>query len=437
MSIEESGIALQDRYISVSLMEKLLSINNNSLIPMFFKVYKTKADGKGIKNLTINQNGDMTFLPKGKESLINSSTTPNTWTKENRQSGNYGKVLRKLLVENGVDPKVIINKELEIIVNKLKAFFTTEGEFLIVRGKDITKYYLGDNYDHTFNLGTMGSSCMRHSGACQTATRFYAENYNCEMVILKDPNSEKSRGRALLWADIDGKKWLDRIYANDHVTEAFKQYAHSNGWAHKKNQDACSSPWIFPNGEVKYADVQIDMDTDFSIIPYMDTFYYWDYAGNIRNFEGDSYDHYAQDEPNDEEDDSIVYDDYTDECIDIHDSIYLDYNDYTTHISNTFYCEVEQDRFLKRDSVVINGEMVYDESDSIIYLSHTGEYHMVDDVLYCEYNEKDYPKDEMVFLPEFEVHVHEDDVDSYFEYQGWVKDEDDNWVEAQVEITFD
>lgn len=426
------NVPLENRHLSGSLMEKILAVKDNSLVPLFFEVYKTEATGKGIKNVTVNNAGEMTFLPKGKLSVIDTGVFPNVWKKDGRQAGSFGKVLRKLLVENG--RKVEKDAELEEIVNSLKACYTVEGTFEIVSGDDIRKYYLEDWYDYSFNIGTMESSCMRYSGACQRAAEWYGLNSNIEMVILKAPDRDKSRGRALLWTDRNGQKWLDRIYACDHITAAFKQFARSNGWPHKRTQDACAGDWMFPDGTQDYQEVVIELDCGpQEVMPYMDTFYYV-YDSYASNSDDSGYDHrYCQREPDEQEENE--YDDIDDRYIPSEDAVYIESESVTTHIDNAFRCELSDEWYLLDDSVTLaDGREVGRDSCDIVYLDYTDEWYHVDDTLYCEFNNKDYPEDKVEWVEDLEMTVYVGSINEAYEAAGWVKDEDDNWVEAQQQL---
>jgi len=426
-------IAVENRHISSSLMEKILSERDNSLVQKFFKVYKTEATGKGIKNVTINSKGEMTFLPKGKECVLNTSSTPEVWKTDNRQAGNYGKVLRKLLVENGVDPNSIIAKELENIVNSLKARYTVEGEFAVVSGRDITHYYLGDNYDYDFNLGSLGNSCMRYDGACQDATDFYAGNDNCKMVVLKSPDSEKARGRALLWTDVEGNKYMDRIYANDHIIEAFKNYAKTNGWYHKSSQNSSNGAWVSPKGDTLDISVNIEVDTEYSLKPYMDTFYFWE-DNKIMNHDDNGYDIVAQNEPIYDDDEGRVYDDVDDCYIDEDDAVYISDRGVTTSFHNAFSCSIDGDWYLLEDMVECEGDSVNKDADGITWVESENSYYYDENVTHCDYNDQDYPSSEVRFIPELEIDVHEDSVEDAYEDAGWHLTVDGDWVKLQKEL---
>ena len=431
--MNNSKVCLTNQNISKSLMEKILTITPNSLVYKLYNIYTTENTGTSLKNVTINNKGEMTFLPKGKECVLSVENFTTAWKTDNRQAGSYGKVLRKLLVDHGTPLDEIYPKELEDIVNGLKAIYTVEGDFVIVSGEDITHHYLEDNYDWNFNTGSMGSSCMRYEGACQKATKFYAENKNCEMVVLISPINGKTRGRALLWTDEDGRKFLDRIYANDHITEAFKMYAKFNKFYHKSYQNASDGEWVNPDGvEEEVLDVTIRVDTDYSTKPYMDTFYYWS-RGKISNNSGNGYDHYAQNEPSDDDDEDRCYDEHSDCYIDQDDAVYLEYINQYTHYENATECVITNEYYLNEDIVLCEGDGVYSGADGIIYLTSEDAYYYIDNVSYCEHTEDDYPSCYINFIDDLGINVHENFVDEAYESAGWVKNDDGDWEEIQKE----
>lgn len=101
--------------------------------------------------------------------------------------------------------------------------------FEIVRGDDIRKWYDESNY--ATQSGELGNSCMKYT-FCQSYFRIYTENPEvCEMLIFFNNERTKILGRALLWTDINGKKFIDRIYAfkNSHLS-LFIKWANKNSY---------------------------------------------------------------------------------------------------------------------------------------------------------------------------------------------------------------
>lgn len=431
--MNNSVMPMEDRHLSSSLIEKIIAIKNNSLTERFYNIYKTPSTGKGIKNVTINKSGEMTFLPKGKASVLETGVFPNVWKKDNRQSGSFGKVLRKLLIEYGSED--VNASELEEVVNVLKGHYTVEGEFIVVSGSDISHYYLGDNYDYDgFNLGTLESSCMRHSGACQDATEFYADNPDtCEMVVLRDPERNRARARALVWTDVNGAKWMDRVYACDHIVRAFHEFAKSKGWGFKSIQDSCSGEWVDGHGDQGSHTIKIDMNVHHDILPYMDSMYYV-YSSFISNSdEWGTYDRYAQTEPDEQSDNE--WDGYDDCYIDCEEAIWLEYRDYHTHNRNVTHCEIEDGYFLTDDCVELHdGTMAWNEAEGVRWISSANAYYHEDDLAWCEYNDEDYPSDKVEYIDDLGISCHISNINNAFEDAGWIQNEDGDWVDGQYEL---
>lgn len=143
--------------------------------------------------------------------------------------------------------------------------------FKIVEGEDIKYWYSTKNYSNS--LGQLGNSCMRHD-KCQNFFKIYTENPKvCKLLILTNP-SNKLVGRALLWTDTTGRKWIDRIYTNkDNLISVFNKWAKDNGY--KNIYDVSND-----------AEIQIEPKNYFPF-PYMDSFYiYNEEHGKLYNNAG-------------------------------------------------------------------------------------------------------------------------------------------------------
>ena len=69
--------------------------------------------------------------------------------------------------------------------------------------------------------------------------QFYAKNPDyCGLLILRNKGSEKIKGRALIWTTLDGKKYIDEVYANK-LSDAllYKTYATVNNCLTRQNGD--------------------------------------------------------------------------------------------------------------------------------------------------------------------------------------------------------
>lgn len=186
-----------------------------------------------------------------------------------------GKTLRKLpWVKEKSD------KNIEYIVNQLKAYYAPDLTFKKVKGNDIKYWYHGDQY--ATKAGTLSNSCMR-SSACQEYLDIYTNN-DVEMLIAIDTDN-KLHGRALLWPR---SMWnmnyfeksnyiMDRIYGTEVTINRFINFAKENNWVYKKYQNFSDNrTFIYDNGDGYSAidkKMKMNLDSiDFCYYPYVDTF---------------------------------------------------------------------------------------------------------------------------------------------------------------------
>jgi hypothetical protein len=128
--------------------------------------------------------------------------------------------------------------------------------FEVVKGDDIKYWYLEDRYESL--TGQLGSSCMRHQ-SCQDYFSIYTENPEvCQLLIFKNKSRDKINGRALLWTDVDGKKWIDRIYTvKDSYKELFIKWVDENNYKE-----------LYGSNEQVQVEVK---NKDYGEYPYMDS----------------------------------------------------------------------------------------------------------------------------------------------------------------------
>lgn len=379
-----------------------------------------------LRNITISKSTqEMTYTLPNKDTVM---TENDRWEKKGRQSGKYGKILRKVLVEQV--PKFKINdSELEQLVNHLKAC-ADNGEFQIVSGEDIQYWYDGQRYAGEEDTGTLGSSCMRHNPCYM---ELYAKNPDvCQMVILvKD---DVLYGRALLWED----KWMDRIYGSDSTITAFKAYAKKKGFHSKSAQNSDNyDRWVNPEtGEEYYKTMTINLDTDCEYYPYADTFFFIDLDGGmisnseigngaqLRSTDGDIYD------------DDRIYDNYDDRYINQDDAVYMDYLGYSTHVDNTRYCEITCEYYLEEDMVRLsNGDLVWVDAPDIVYCAQDSVYAHITDTFTCEHEDKVYcsRSNTSEYIDELGITVHQLNVEDAYLDAGYVyNDETMEWEESKT-----
>ena len=159
----------------------------------------------------------------------------------------------------------ISSSNLEKFVNLYKStydkFNSKFSMFEIVKGEQIKKWYLKDNYET--QLGQLGSSCMRHL-SCQNYFGIYVENPEVvSLLILKNDDGDKIKGRALIWKLKNGETFMDRIYTNkDSDMILFEEFGEKNG--------------ILTKSEINYLklrnlEVKLE-EAKFDYYPYLDTF---------------------------------------------------------------------------------------------------------------------------------------------------------------------
>jgi hypothetical protein len=197
-----------------------------------------------------------------------------------------GKAIRKILkvIERTCD-----DEQLKIMVNRLSSKF--EGfQLRVVEGDDIIKYYNGDNYDDVYDLGSLGSSCMRNE-ECGDDGYFEIYKDNCKMLILINDDKDTILGRAILWRAEDRSTGdfvnvMDRIYSSEKVYQQFFDWALANDYYRKRYQSYDNSTgFISPRGMEEEMDFEIKISLDdYSYLPYMDTFA-WGDSRVIRNDE--------------------------------------------------------------------------------------------------------------------------------------------------------
>jgi hypothetical protein len=266
---------LENRLMSSSLNDSIYSIVYNAsnkdngyllrnLINYLIKMEFVKGQDR---NFTIKKNGEMTYLPANKESIV---TVNEEWEKTGRQEIKYGKGIRKIF-NNVYD---ITEKEVEMLSNKLSERFKFCGELRVVEGKDITFWYHHSKYESS--SGSLNDSCMKHS-SCQEYFGIYEDSAKMLIAVNKE---DKLIARALLWDDVeshklsDNIKLMDRIYGNDIAIEAFKTWAYANGYYHKAYQSYSELEQIInPNTkEQENHLLTIKVTGTHEAYPYMDTF---------------------------------------------------------------------------------------------------------------------------------------------------------------------
>lgn len=405
----------------------------------------------------LRNNGMVSFLPKGKDCMVNES---GNWDRKNRIEIKTGRALRQLAELLCI---TMTDAEIEKASNQLKSIADDSnedpfGDISEVAGEEIRKWYFSDNY-WAGNGGSsvLRDSCMRYKEA-QAFLDIYVDNPEvCRLIILtkEDKKAEmgvKDRtyllGRALLWIDKDGNKIMDRVYANDVNTELFIKYAKKNEYIYKEAQSRGECRWQ-ENG--KWAErkifVKLEVDDD-KRFPYLDSLYYV-YRNGISNRE-----------PHVWSSQGFLHDKYlgtgcnTDgyyngqprpfscpDCGDKHKASegirigsYLYCHNCVVEVSGRGYmrksdCRQLSDGTWARSSDVVTiGRKYYMFNDpTICYCEQTCDYQLISDTVYDPYRMETILLKDAVFLPELEIYVRGDRIGAAYKYFGFHK-VGDEWV---------
>jgi hypothetical protein len=146
--------------------------------------------------------------------------------------------------------------------------------FELVSGDKIGYWYNHRRYEMI--KGTLSNSCM--SSVPTNFFDIYMDNPSvCNLLILKNDDGDKIRGRALVWhlTSPEGVTFMDRVYSHeDSDVELFREYAKSKGWYYKpRNDSSDSSDMVSPSGgKINMGDLVVMVKKgEYDRYPYIDT----------------------------------------------------------------------------------------------------------------------------------------------------------------------
>lgn len=292
------------------------------------------------------------------------------WT-TSRSPMRIGRLVTKII---GGDSK-LIEEFVNLFKSEIKSINNLDN-FEIVKGDKISKFYDGRTYVN--GGGSLNKSCMRHEH-CQEYFKFYEINPDkVELVILYEKENKKILGRALLWNIEDPKiKLLDRIYTTiDSDQNLFIKYAIKNGWYYKKTQRFDEEYFLTPSGEEKKINCRINLKhIEHRYFPYLDTFYFYD----IKN-------HYITNNKKEyKENKYIVKLRSTDGREQGNENFVFDiYNNDYVRFEDTVYCQHEDCRILKKDSIILDD--CYFTPYGIRFSEYDGKIYAKSDVVWSSYH---------------------------------------------------
>lgn len=241
------------------------NIGKDNVCQILFRE-RNKLDDSGVNYIDIENEGNVSFMPKGK---IQAVTENGEWIFKGRQIGKPSKIIRNLIPKNILSS--LTDSDFEKFSNIFKSGVTKDGDFKIVSGTDIKKYYKHNTY--VPNQGTLSNSCMRYD-SCQGLFKVYIDNPDTIKMLIQLDSNDRIYGRALLWYDELGNKIMDRIYGSDLTVEKFRNWARKNGYYFKNNNNSTIvASFTSPNGEtyIKFFKIRIK-PLNHKSYPYIDTF---------------------------------------------------------------------------------------------------------------------------------------------------------------------
>ncbi len=376
-----------------------------------------------INYITMRGDGNISFLPKGKEHCCNED---GTWKRENRQEGKPAKVIRKLFSNRAL--RFFKDADFEAFANQYKSKFNDDGYKFELLANDKIK----DVYDMRINSGdgSLNGSCMNGDSDCLDIY------HHCKQLRILTLVNRSGRlcGRALVWQLEDDIVFMDRIYvSHDFMYDKFLEYAADQKWWRKRYFKTYSNKLDFINsdgGEV-YREFTVSTPTDWDRYPYIDTFQYGE-DGLLSNRDRYIYTYSNTDgsrEGGEDEHEGEVYSEIDGCYIDEDYAVYITagerrYRDYYTHSDNAVYINDETYHEDDENILRVDGRWYTTDSDDICKID--GDYYMMEDCTYCERDSCYYLSDDCVYCePDEEDVLRSDAVEI-----------DGNWYHIDSDLIF-
>jgi len=166
------------------------------------------------------------------------------------------------------------DSEIENFVNQWKSL-VDDLKFEIWEGVDIINGYKSKNYhsnDYDNGINPLMNSCMND----EPSIKFYKYCPSVKLLVLLDGESA-ILGRALLWEDHKGEKFMDRVYfVYDKDYFKFLRWSKENGYWYKKNNTGQLN--FIKDGKEVVIGTKVKILNAFNFpdeqYPYLDTFNY-------------------------------------------------------------------------------------------------------------------------------------------------------------------
>lgn len=300
------------------------------------------------------------------------------WTSKMRTTQKISRFITQILSSFSEDSVQKFVKKFKVVLKE----GSESGNFEMVDGDEIIYWYDYRNYeDHS--KGSLGGSCMSGPESGRYLNCYRNNPNQCKMLILKNKDGDKIKGRALVWklsVPVD-KIFMDRIYTNeDEDIILFTNYAKKNEWLYKNEQKYGGTYIVFPDKSTKEVHLEVKLDNiKFNRYPYVDTLRYFypelQIMSSDTRLEGDYYtltdtEGYYE-EYNWEGSDPLVYDGYNKKKIPESRAVWCKYD-------NGYIAEANAIR------LSYNGTFAYPDSPHIVHSTYRDKTYAKED---CDFSE--------------------------------------------------
>jgi|LakMenE01Jun11ns_1017448.scaffolds.fasta_scaffold9958435_7 hypothetical protein len=238
----------------------------------FLKIFELNLDEehKDYRNyfgIARDNHNMISFLDKKKIETLNYS---DCWNPDKRIMSTAGKVIKKLIP---LIPDKMLERFVQLYTFQNKQCYECIDTSIvcIVKGDDIKKYYLEDNYSNygkqsDGNNSDIFASCMRYE-SCQDYLDIYSLNEKQVSLAVILTDSERVKSRCILWHPDSETTYYDRIYAvNNEINMSMQNCLEKLGYINISNKNIIK-PFISRDITIKLQYGQHDLD----YYPYADT----------------------------------------------------------------------------------------------------------------------------------------------------------------------
>lgn len=214
--------------------------------------------------------GFISFCPKGKTQDVNPY---GKWKRKNRSIMKTGRffallphrIMKRIVNEPEPTEKAIVNAAYEILSAQVRSSAVED------------KIYISGNISEVYSIptddgagGILERSCMRPESfhACREFASVYDNIPGLKILYILGPEKMTLRARALLWRTDQGM-FLDRIYADETLSQYIYSIAYERGWKTRGQSMCAEIPKMTFTTNVNIYQKLVDAEG----APYVDSFF--------------------------------------------------------------------------------------------------------------------------------------------------------------------